>query len=89
MGLLEMALWIPVNEGRWGRGCDGKQIKVPFAACLLDVLRAKFCSLIGPPSIVGGTQSSSLQRDPPTLEDTGMFAEGTGHLDAASGIHVS
>lgn len=65
MGLLEMALWIPVNEGRWGRGCDGKQIKVPFAACLLDVLRAKFCSLIGPPSIVGGTQSCSLQRDPP------------------------
>lgn len=28
-----------------------------------------------------------LAAGPPTLEDTGMFAEGTGHLDAASGFN--
>lgn len=53
MARLEMALWIPVNEGGWGRGREGEYIKVPFAVCLLDVFWAKFCSVIGLQSIGG------------------------------------
>lgn len=40
MGPLEKPLRIPANEGCWGRGrgAEGLQIKVLFAACLLGVL---------------------------------------------------
>lgn len=63
MGRLEMALRILVNEGCWGRGREGKQIKVPFAVCLLDILRAKFCCVIGLLSI-GGLPVAPCSRTP-------------------------
>lgn len=47
-------------------------------------------SVIGLPS-VGGVEGGGFHcsRGPPTLEDIGVFAERTGHPDAASGSHVS
>lgn len=49
-------------------------------------------SVIGLPS-VGGVEGRGggfhCSHGPPTLEDTGVFAERTGHPDAASGSHVS